>query len=153
MSIYGSAIGYKNHKVLGRMFHVPWHPKLLELLVWSTFALHTDHGNNLVVTSSWRPTKIHPGDSGIHITNPLRAFDLRSHRQTEDGEYVSIFGVSPEEIRDAFNHCWRYDPQRPEMRVCVFHDTGRGYHLHLQVHPRSLLVKSLTCEEFINGET
>lgn len=130
-----------------------WHPKLVELMVWLTVSLHTDHGNNLVVTSAWRPKKIHHNDSGIHITNPLRAFDLRSHRWVADadgGHYVSIFGVEPEQIRDAVNHCWQYDSDRPNLKVCVFHNTGLGWHMHMQVHPHTTLVKSLTCEEFAN---
>lgn len=149
-----SAIGYKNHKILGRMFHVPWHPKLVELLIWLTFGLHTDHGNNLVITSSWRPHKIHADDSGIHMVNPLRAFDIRSHRWVEDGQgghYASVFGVLPETVQDMVNHCWQYDMDRPHLKVCVFHDTGRGWHMHMQVHPHTLLVKSLSCKEFSYG--
>lgn len=151
-----SAIGYKNHKVLTRMLTKAWHPKAIELLVWLTFSVHTEAGHNLIVTSAWRPTRIHSNDSGIHTTIPLRAFDLRSHRWVEDeddGHYESIFGVLPERIRDAVNHCWQYDKYRPHLKVCVFHDTGKGWHLHMQVHPNTTLVKSLTCEEFSNGQT
>lgn len=151
MEVLPSAIGYKNHKILSRMFHVPWHPKLIELLIWLTFGLHTDHGHRLVVTSSWRPTKIHDGDSGIHMTRPLRAFDLRSHNLI-DGEYISIFGKSPEDIANTINTCWQYDPDRPWMQVALFHDTGLGWHYHCQVHPHTLLVKSFSCESFVAGE-
>jgi len=146
-----SAIGYSNHKILGRMFHVPWHPKLTELLIWLTFGLSTDHGKKLIITSSWRPQKIHDNDSGIHCTSPLRAFDLRSHIQS-NGHYESIFGKSPEDIENMVNTCWQYDPDRPRLNVCVFHDTGLGHHYHFQVHPNTLLVKSFSCESFVVGE-
>lgn len=79
-----------------------------------------------VITSLWR--KRAPGESGIHATNPLRAMDVRSR----------IFPASvSRQIEDKINKEWIYDPKRPNLKVCVWHDTGQGEHFHLQVHDRT----------------
>ena len=65
-----------------------------------------------------------PGDIRCHGMIPLRALDLRC-RDKELGKL----------IEHHTNEAWIYDPNRPSKRVCIFHDTGFGYHLHLQVHP------------------
>lgn len=66
-------------------------------------------------------------DEGVHGTLPLRGADIRC--QDRD---------LGEEIELAINGAWQYDPKRPEMKVCIFHDTGDGPHLHLQVHPNTI---------------
>jgi len=112
-----SSIGYKSHKVLvGSLTH-GWHCKLIEVLLWLTV-----RHSVLTLTSAYRLKKIHPNDSGIHCTIPLRAFDLRS-RDFED----------PIKIRDDINKHWIYDPNRPWLSVCVYHNIGNGFHFHIQV--------------------
>jgi len=113
---------YKTHKVLIAMFTRAWHPKLLEVLVWLTVRYSTN-----TITSAYRDHKIHSKDSGIHMTNPLRAFDKRSK------EYPD-----PEAIAADINAVWQYDPNRPHLQVCVYHDTGQGAHFHLQIHPNTV---------------
>jgi len=113
-----SAIGYKSHRVLiGILLHA-WHPKLLDLLLWLTVRY-----SRITFTSGYREYTIHDKDSGIHGTIPLRAFDLRS-RDFEDA--ISV--------RDDINRVWVYDPNRPHLMICVYHDTGFGWHFHIQVH-------------------
>jgi len=73
------------------------------------------------ITSLYRPE-----DEGIHNTIPLRALDIRCR----DG----LIGGA---LEKAVNKKWIYDPQRPQMKVCWFHDSGRGIHLHIQVHSRT----------------
>lgn len=118
-----SAIGYKSHKVLiGTLTHA-WHPKLIELLLWLTV-----RESHITITSAYRADKIHPHDSGIHATIPLRAIDLRS-RDFEDP--VKVQG-------DINQHCV-YDKDRPWLNVCVYHNTGMGWHFHCQVHDNSVV--------------
>ena len=116
-----SCIGYKSHKVLIGTLTYAWHPKLIEVLLWLTVRYST-----IILTSAYRLKKIHPKDSGIHGTVPLRAFDLRS----------AVF-PDPQKIADDINAHFVYDPERPELKVCVYHDTGQGRHFHIQVHQRT----------------
>ena len=65
-------------------------------------------------------------DKGVHGTLPLRGIDLRCRE--------SGFGKM---IEDYVNKKWIYDPDRPDMKSCMFHDIGQGAHIHLQVHPHT----------------
>lgn len=65
-------------------------------------------------------------DSGVHGQLPLRGIDLRCK--------IYCFG---QEIEEYINEQWEYDYKRPKMHCCLFHDTGRGLHIHLQTHPNT----------------
>ena len=67
------------------------------------------------------------GDRGIHGTLPLRAIDLRC-RNKKIGKVIENW----------INKKWIYDPKRNKFKVCMFHDTGRGIHLHLQSHNNTI---------------
>lgn len=67
------------------------------------------------------------GDSGVHGQLPLRAVDLRCL----DNDFGRL-------IEEYVNLKYQYDPSRQRMAVCMYHDTGRGRHIHLQVHPRTI---------------
>ena len=67
------------------------------------------------------------GDSGVHGTLPLRAVDERC-RDKAVGDRVAGY----------INERWVYDPDRPQMQVCAYHDAGGGWHLHYQVHPKTV---------------
>ncbi len=108
-------IEYKNEQIFKNATCVAWHPTLVEVLMWIEKAFKP------VITSAYRK-----GDPGVHGADPLRAFDLRSY----------IF-TNPESVRDIINEHWVYDPKRPAMQVCVYHDVGRGVHFHVQVHKNS----------------
>ncbi len=75
----------------------------------------------LTVTSLYRI-----GDKGVHGQLPLRGIDVRCHDPAR-GKMAESY----------MNNLWNYDPNRPEMKVCIFHDVGKGAHLHLQSHPNS----------------
>lgn len=62
-----------------------------------------------------------------HETVPLRAFDLRSR----DDKGVAFDWVS--ELVRIINIRWQYDPARPAKNCAMYHDIGRGNHLHFQV--------------------
>lgn len=112
-------IEYKNIGVWRRGTKVPWHPMLVIICLWVLKEL-----GRLILTSTFRLKKIYPGDSGMHMTVPLRAVDFR----------VYIYNSSYEYIENLINSAWEYDPLRPDLKVCVIHDTGQGIHAHLQVH-------------------
>jgi len=116
-------IAFKSDNIFKNFCKVPHHPVLDDLICWL-------HENKIerIVTSAYRANKIHPADSGIHTTNPLRAIDLRSWTIR-----------NPNIVRDKINNAWLYDPARPGKKVCVYHTTGRGYHFHLQVHDNTRL--------------
>jgi hypothetical protein len=79
------------------------------------------HFGLATITSLYRP-----GDSGVHGTMPVRGMDLRIH----DPEAGHV-------IQERVNRVWQYDSLRPELEVAIFHNVGRGAHLHLQVHPNT----------------
>lgn len=95
------------------------HPMLASVLT----DLEDEFGEK-VITSLWR--KKGPGESGVHETIPLRAVDIRETNR-------SIGTI----IEDWINIRYEYDPHRPSMMVAIHHNTGWGWHLHLQVHPRT----------------
>jgi hypothetical protein len=95
------------------------HPNLAAVLHWF-WKQYFD----VIVTSAWRAD-----DTGIHHTDPLRAVDLRSW----------VF-PDPERRAAEINAAWLYDPQRTRLKVCVYHDVGRGAHFHIQVHDRTVKI-------------
>lgn len=74
-----------------------------------------------LITSAYRPN-----DPRTHGTMPVRAIDFRL-RASEVGPTIEKY----------INAHWEYDYLRPTMRCAIFHDTGRGPHLHLQSHPNT----------------
>lgn len=74
--------------------------------------------DEFTVTSLYRM-----GDSGVHGQLPLRGIDVRCY-DVKKGNYIA----------DMVNSRWQYDFNRPWIKVCMFHDVGKGAHLHFQVH-------------------
>lgn len=94
---------------------------LVDVLLDVLFILDS-WGITQVITSAFRKGK------GVH--GACRAVDLRSH-QLELEQVISLCKT--------VNDKWVYDPKRPHMQVILFHDVGRGPHLHIQVHPNTIL--------------
>ena len=90
-----------------------YHPILLDVLLWMR-----RKDIKVTITSGYRP-----GDPRTHGTIPCRSVDLRSWSFPR-----------PEEIEEMINQYWVYDPSRKEKQVALFHDSGGGKHIHLQVH-------------------
>lgn len=111
-------IGYKDIGVLKGMFLVPWHPKLVAVLIW----LLGKYPGKVLITCGYEK-RDYPS---THSTTPLRAIDIRSW-----------YFKNPEEIEKQINDAFIYDPDRPEKKVCLYHDTGKGWHFHIQVHDRT----------------
>lgn len=100
------------------VFGIAWHHKLVDVIMWIESLT-----GEVVITSGRRYRIIHDKDSGIHLTDPLRALDLR-HYVYNDWDHLC--GV--------INAHWHYDPKRPDLKVAVIHDVGLGKHFHTQVH-------------------
>lgn len=77
----------------------------------------------MMVTCAYRK-KRHPND--LHGTNPVRAKDIRSWCYDKPTQVVNVI-----------NKVWEYDYKRPGKKVAVYHNSGEGYHIHLQVHPNT----------------
>jgi hypothetical protein len=101
------------------------HP-LVVFMVYAAagYAQHLS-GRALWVTSVYRE-----GDPGVH--GVWRGTDA-------DNDFMSK--EHKEEIARFLNERFVYDPERPDMVVCLYHQVaGRGGdHLHIQVHPRTVL--------------
>ena len=116
----------KSWKALKGLLIVAFHPKMVALAVWICCRL-----SEVVFTSGYRPKKIHDKDSGIASTKPCRHLDIRSYVYTD-----------PQSVVDDINKHWVYDPTREHLKCAVLHDVGRGVHIHLQVHPKTVFVKN-----------
>ena len=106
-------INIKDHKTLIGMLSVPFHPTLIELILWFCVRF-----SQTTFTSSYRKD-----DSGVHGTIPCRGMDIRSK-----------YFRDPQTVVDEINHHWEYDFNRPEKKCAVYHNAGFGPHIHLQVH-------------------
>ena len=117
-------ISFKNDELFRSFCTIPRHPILVDVLIWVSKLKKME----MIVTSDFRDKRIHKDDPAIHGTNPLRAIDLRSWTMR-----------NPDLIRDKINSVWLYDPHRPRLQVCVFHQVTKfngessGIHFHLQV--------------------
>ena len=111
-------VSYKSDRVFTNCHIVPWHPNLIKIALWIL-----DTASEIVFTSGYRSKPIHDKDSGIHTTDPLRAFDIRHY----------IY-QNPEALNDRINRVWTYDPKRLNLKCSFLHDSGLGKHFHIQVH-------------------
>lgn len=94
------------------------HPKLRKMMALA----ETLFADEPTITSLYRI-----GDNGVHGQLPLRGIDIRCQN--------SDLGSA---IEASVNEKWKYDPARPHMKCCMFHDVGLGEHLHFQVHPNTV---------------
>lgn len=92
------------------------HPLLQEMITDLEETFRVEFLN----TSNYRP-----GDSGVHGHG--RGFDL-----------ACTYDPLGKVIEDYINTEWLYDPSRPTMKCCMYHDAGSGKHIHLQVHPATV---------------
>ena len=114
-------INCKDKTVLRGVLSVGWHPLLIDLYVW----LLDRYEDNIVLTCAYED-RDYPS---THSVDPLRAFDIRSW----------VF-KDPQAVTDNINQHWKYDPDRMDMNVAIYHDVGRGKHIHLQVHDNTMEV-------------
>ena len=115
-------IKIKNTAVLESILLYPSHPALIRLEIW--FCIRYSQA---VITGGYEE-RDYPS---VHSTIPVRGKDYRS----------TVFS-DPQTVADDINRHWQYDPERPEMKCAKYHDTGRGPHLHLQVHDNTRFIGS-----------
>lgn len=85
--------------------------------------------------------KIQQADIAVTITSAYRPLDEKSVHRYMRGIDFRTWDMDEKFINDlcvAVNTRWRYDPERPEKECLIYHDTGRGAHLHLQVHDATI---------------
>ena len=112
-----TVISIKDKSVLYSLLAVEYDETLIDILMW----LADEYPERIIITCGYRP-----GDKGVHGTIPCRGVDLRSR----------IF-KSPDRVVNYINLVWEYDHTRPEKKVALFHDVGKGYHFHIQTHPNT----------------
>lgn len=93
--------------------------KLRTLLTW----LELNTGLEFTITSLYRI-----GDEGVHGCLPLRGIDLRMRSPALGHQMTKLI-----------NAAWRYDTERPGLSCAIAHGKGSGLHLHLQVHPNTVI--------------
>ena len=118
----------KSNEILkGLMLHK--YPLAMIDVLFDVMFIIESWGVTSVLTSAYRE-----GDTGVH--GSCRGIDVRSYRL----EWEQI-----EELLSVLNSKWVYDPTRPNKKVLIYHDVGRGPHLHLQVHPNTRLREGGKC--------
>lgn len=105
-------IAIKDHTVLRGILAIPFHRKMVTMATWIAHRY-----SEMVITDGYRD-----GDPGVHGTNPCRGMDIRSTSFPD-----------PKKVVDDINAHWIYDSARPLKSCALYHNTGRGYHIHLQV--------------------
>ena len=112
-------INYKDEEVLRGMLAVGWHPLLIDLYAW----LLEDDIGSIVITCAHESRDY----ESVHDVDPLRGLDIRSW----------VFS-DPQKVEEYINSNWIYDPERIEMMVAKYHNSGRGAHIHVQVHDNTI---------------
>ena len=117
----------KNKKTMRNFLGSGYHPILIDVVCWmydefKDFSYYVFGVAEIIFTCGYRE-----GSTGVHGTIPTRGIDIRSW----------VF-KHPEKIEKKINDTWIYDPERPEMNVAWVHDSGKGSHFHIQVHPNTV---------------
>lgn len=107
-------IQIKNHKVLESLLVQRAHSKLIALVTWFVCRY-----SETVLTGGFEQR----AGASVHSVVPYRGMDVRSRIYKD-----------PQGVADDVNDHWVYDPDRPWLMCAVYHDTGRGPHIHLQAH-------------------
>ena len=112
-------INCKDKTVLRGVLSVGWHPLLINLYEW----LLDRHESKIVLTCGYEARDY----ASTHSVVPLRAFDIRSWTFAD-----------PKAVVDEINAVWMYDYERPDKVIAIYHDVGRGAHIHIQVHDNTI---------------
>lgn len=121
------SIEIKDYKVLKGFLLVPYHHKLIALLMWVVTRY-----SKVVFTSSYRE-----GDEGVHGTIPCRGTNIRSWIYND-----------PQSIVDDINKHWIYhpDPEKRHNHCALLHDSGEGEHIHLKTHDKTVYLSGKELE-------
>ena len=100
------------------------YPEMLRIMAYEVISQIKKHKVIPVITESFRE-----GDSGVH--GCYRGLDFRTWE---------LKSSEIEDILTDINSRFLYDKTRSEMKVLIYHDVGKGLHLHLQSHPNTVRV-------------
>ncbi len=115
-------IKVKTKILFGDLLMVSYHP-LLIIMIYEIDSRFKE----VMVTSGYRKN-----DEGVHGTvNPCRGLDIRSWIYDD-----------PQSIVDFINDRFTYDPKRPKYKCALYHDVGKGKHIHLQTHKDTVYEKN-----------
>ena len=112
-------IRFKSDSVKKSYYGHTSHHKLKELVVWLC------DRQDVLITQGYEKRNY----VSVHSMIPFRGVDIRSW----------IYD-NPQSIVDDINKHWDYDSKRPEKKCAMYHDVGRGKHIHLQVHDNTELI-------------
>lgn len=110
-------IQLKNPDIFLDLVKHPIHEKMKDLITWLAWRYP-----GIVITCAYEDRKT----PSVHSVVPLRGIDIRSWS-------LAI----PKQVVAEINMSWLYDHTRPSKRCAILHDSGRGRHIHLQVHDRT----------------
>lgn len=111
-------IQIKDIEVLKSILTHQAHPMLVRVVEW--FAVRY---SQTVFTCAYEKRNY----SSVHDLDPYQGMDVRSW----------LF-EDPQAIADDINAHWQYDPARPTIKTAIYHNVGRGKHIHLQAHDRTI---------------
>ncbi len=114
-----SMIAIKNFSVFETICDYEMHAIMKDLLRWINARYEP-----IIITCAFEKRSY----NSVHSTKPYRGVDIRSR----------VF-VDPQKIVDEINEAWIYDPERLDMDCAIYHNSGRGPHIHLQVHDNTIL--------------
>lgn len=112
----------------------PLVPPLREIVEWGA-AWSKEHNDWTWELSSIYRTPMEDAKlSGTRLHCSWRCVDVRVQTRSWDDPAAKA-------VADVINKRWSYDPERSQMVVALFktHGSATGPHIHLQVHPRTLL--------------
>lgn len=112
----------KSKEIFRVLMSETYEPLLIEIALEVIDELSQGEESLPTVTSAYRKD-----DPGVH--GYCRGLDFRSW-------HIKEFELN--RMCSKINGKWQYDPQRPTKPCLKFHDSGRGPHLHLQVHPNTI---------------
>jgi len=106
-------IEYKSLEVKKSYLDYDSHPTIKKLVEWLSKRY------KIVITQGYEKRDYY----SVHSEIPFRGVDIRSWIYTD-----------PQKVVEDINNNWSYDELRPEKMCAIYHDTGSGDHIHLQVH-------------------
>lgn len=106
----------KNREIASQWNEAP--KQLKALTMFAAALIFAITGQETIITSIFR------GDNPNSVHAHWRGIDLRTKHLPEG---------APKMVEEIINESIIYDPARPHLQTALFHDSGQGEHLHLQM--------------------
>lgn len=88
----------------------------------------------LVITEIWRKRDV-DWEADVHYY--WRGIDFRIHNLRFNKE---LRIDEAQDLADWINSWVQYDPKRPSKKVAYLHGEGAHRHIHLQIHPNTIII-------------